>query len=91
MLQKETGTILVFCDRRGRVDKVCEFLKENDIKSLPFYDDKKRMTYQQRVTTLSLLKEGRLQVMVCTDFASWGFDTHNIDHVVQFDFAKTAG
>lgn len=32
---------LIFCDKRSRCDKVSEFLRQKDIKNLPFYDDKK--------------------------------------------------
>ncbi len=36
---------IIFCDRRSKVDKVCEFLKTKDIFNLPFYEDSK-MTAQ---------------------------------------------
>lgn len=44
---------LIFCEKRTRVDKVCEFLRSKEIKNLPFYDDQK-MNGQMRHATLSL-------------------------------------
>jgi superfamily II DNA/RNA helicase len=44
----------------------------------------------RRTTTLSLLHQGRLKVLVSTNLASHGLNTPNVGCVVQFDLAKTA-
>jgi superfamily II DNA/RNA helicase len=71
------------------VDRVCEFLRSKEIKNLPFYDDSK-MTAQMRHTTLNLFQTGKLPVMVCNNLAARGLDTNNVQHLVQFDYPKTA-
>ena len=44
ILMKETGSVVVFCQSKQRMDKVCEFLRDENIKSLPFTDDSKKMS-----------------------------------------------
>ena len=52
IIKKDEQT-LIFCERRSKVDRICEFLRSKEIKNLPFYDDSK-MTAQMRHTTLNL-------------------------------------
>jgi superfamily II DNA/RNA helicase len=39
--------------------------------------------------TLMLFQNGQLPVIVCNNLASRGLDTSNVQHVIQFEFAKT--
>lgn len=79
---------IIFCEKRSKVDRICEFLRHNEIKNLPFYDDAK-MTAQMRHTTLNLFQTKKLPILVCNNLASRGLDTMNAEHVIQLDYAKS--
>ena len=64
---------------------MCEVLQKAEVKNLPYYQD---TGMQGRQTTLQLFLNGELPVMVCTNMAARGLDTMNVDHVIQFEFAK---
>jgi superfamily II DNA/RNA helicase len=81
-----SSVMMVFCDKKSRVDKVCEALKAIGIASLPFEES---MSSQARNLSLSILRSGSLQVLVSDKAGSRGLDLPNVNHVVQFDFAKT--
>ena len=80
---------IVFCKSSARADKVIDFLLSKEIHCLPFYEDSKLNT-QLRNASLSLFLSGKLQVLVSTSFLARGIDLPNCEHVVQFDYAKTA-
>ncbi|CDW90034.1 atp-dependent rna helicase [Stylonychia lemnae] len=70
------------------IDKICEALKKAEIKNLPYYMD---IGLLGRQTTLQYFQNKKLPVLVCSNIASRGLDTMNVEHVIQFEFAKTAG
>lgn len=86
--KKEGGSsvMMVFCDKKSRVDKVCEALKNAGVVSLPYEES---LSSQARNLSLSILRAGSLQVLVSDKTGSRGLDLPNVNHVVQFDFAKT--
>ena len=80
------GAVLIFCRGKGKRDWICEELRNKDIINLPFYE---AMSSKARNLTLSLLSEGKLPVVVSDDLGARGLDTLNVNHVIQFDFART--
>ena len=40
IIKKDEQT-LIFCEKRTKVDRVCEFLRSKEIINLPFYEDEK--------------------------------------------------
>ena len=79
-------SMLIFCDKKSRVALVCEALKKAGFPGLP-YDES--MSSQARNLSLSLLRAGKLPIMVSDKAAQRGLDLVNVDHVVQFDFARS--
>ena len=79
-------SIMVFAETKKVVDKICDALRQAEIKSLPYYPD---IAVQGRAMTLMLFQNGQLPVIVCNNLASRGLDTSNVQHVIQFEFAKT--
>jgi superfamily II DNA/RNA helicase len=80
-------SIMIFAESKKSIDKICEVLYKADIKNLPYYQD---TGMQGRQTTLHLFLSGELPVMVCSNLAARGLDTMNVDHVIQYEFAKNA-
>eukprot|EP00347_Sterkiella_histriomuscorum_P023516 403334343 len=80
-------SIMIFAESKKTIDKVCEALRKAEIKNLPYYHD---IGVQGRQTTLHHFFNRELPVLVCSNMASRGLDTINVDHVIQFEFAKNA-
>ena len=72
-------SLIIFCESKKTVDKICEALQKAEIKNLPYYQD---AGMQGRQTTLQLFFSGELPVMVSTNMASRGLDTMHVDHVI---------
>ncbi|TNV86152.1 hypothetical protein FGO68_gene15481 [Halteria grandinella] len=79
------NSIMIFADSKKSIDKICDALLRADIKNLPYYQD---TGLQGRQTTLQLFFSGELPVMVCSNMAARGLDTMQVDHVIQYEFAK---
>jgi len=78
-------SLMIFAESKKQVDRICEVLQKAEIKNLPYYQD---TGMQGRQTTLQLFLSKELPVMVCTNIAARGLDTMDVDHVIQFEFAK---
>lgn len=78
-------SIMIFAESKKTIDRICEVLHKADLKNLPYYQD---TGMQGRQTTLQLFLSGELPIMVCSNMAARGLDTMQVDHVIQFEFAK---
>jgi superfamily II DNA/RNA helicase len=79
---------MIFCNSKAKIELVTEFLRTKDIVSLPYLENDK-ITAQMRHATLSLFKSGQLPVMVCSNLGARGLDTMNVNHLIQFEYAKS--
>jgi len=77
---------MVFAETKKSIDKICDALRQAEIKSLPYYTD---ITVQGRAMTLMLFQSQQLPVIVCNNLAARGLDTSNVSHIIQFELAKT--
>ena len=82
--------VMVFCENKAKLNKICEELQEASIINLPFHDNSKQISLKMRYKTLNLLQEGKVPVIVSDNLGSRGLDTMNVSHVIQFEYAKTA-
>jgi len=85
--ERKSKSILVFAESKKTIDKICEALRLAEIKSLPYYPD---IAVQGRAMTLMLFQSQQLPVMVCNNLAARGLDTLHVQHMIQFEFAKTS-
>jgi len=83
-------SVIVFCENKNKLNKICEELAEAKIINLPFKDNTKQISLKMRYRTLNMLSEGKVSVLVSDDLGSRGLDTMNVSHVVQFEYAKNA-
>ena len=70
---------MVFAETKKSIDRICDALRQAEIKSLPYYTD---ITVQGRAMTLMLFQSQQLPVIVCNNLASRGLDTSNVSHVI---------
>ena len=66
---------MVFAETKKTVDKICDALRQAEIKSLPYYPD---IAVQGRAMTLMLFQDEQLPVIVCNNLAARGLDTSNV-------------
>jgi len=83
-------SVIVFCENKTKMNKICEELSNANIINLPFNDNVKQISLKMRYRTLNLLQEGKVPVLVSDNLGSRGLDTMNVSHVIQFEYAKTA-
>jgi superfamily II DNA/RNA helicase len=78
---------IVFTATKRDADQLAEQLADNGFAAGALHGD---MSQGARNRTLSMLRGGKMQVLVATDVAARGLDVPEITHVVNFDLPKQA-
>lgn len=81
-LQKTAPPVIIFCERKGDVDEIHEYLLVKGIEAVSIHGGKDQ---EERNEAIRLYKEGRKDVLVATDIAAKGLDFPAIQHVINFD------
>ena len=83
--EKGSGKVLIFANKRLRVDKITELL------SLGYRVNKLHgeMTQDERNRVMSLYRSGGFDVLVATDLAARGLDVDEVNLVINFDMAHS--
>lgn len=76
---------LVFCRTKRTVDKIQKSLERDGIKAHAIHGD---MVQGKRNRVIQDLRDGELQVLVCSDLASRGLDVNGITHVINYDLPE---
>ncbi|PIK60978.1 putative ATP-dependent RNA helicase DDX28 [Apostichopus japonicus] len=84
LLGKDVRTktaVMVFCNETSTCNWLAYVLEENGIDCLRLNGDMK--TKDRRGV---MLQSGSCDILVSTDIASRGIDTHRVEHIINFDF-----
>lgn len=81
--QKKRVSTMVFCNTAATCNWLEHFLIENGINALRLHS---KMGGKSRGGQLKAFKLGEANVLVCSDIASRGVDTIQVQHVINFDF-----
>ena len=81
-LQKTAPPVIIFCERKGDVDDIHEYLLLKGVEAVSIHGGKEQ---DERNEAIELYKSGRKDVLVATDVAAKGLDFADIQHVVNFD------
>ncbi|KAJ0396788.1 hypothetical protein P43SY_007684 [Pythium insidiosum] len=81
-LQKTAPPVVIFCERKGDVDDIHEYLILKGVEAVAIHGGKDQ---QERNEAIDLFKSGRKDVLVATDVAAKGLDFPDIKHVINFD------
>jgi len=81
-LQKTAPPVIIFCERKGDVDDIHEYLLLKGVEAVSIHGDKDQV---ERNEAIQLYKEGKKDVLVATDVAAKGLDFSDIKHVINFD------
>ncbi|KAG8469378.1 hypothetical protein KFE25_005833 [Diacronema lutheri] len=78
---------LVFCNSKDSARFVDHYLTERRYATSNYHGG---ILPEARAANFKAFKEGRSEILVCSDLAARGLDGLDIAHVVQFDFARSA-
>lgn len=81
-LQKTAPPVIIFCERKGDVDDIHEYLLLKGVEAVSIHGGKDQ---EERNEAIRLYKEGQKDVLVATDVAAKGLDFADIQHVINFD------
>ena len=73
---------MIFCNRKKDVDILFKSLTKHGFSVVALHGD---MLQGIRTDTLNAFKEGKAQLMVCSDVAARGLDLPEVSHVFNFD------
>ncbi len=82
LVEKEEGTILVFCSTRQNTRLCAKMINNAGFKAGEIHSG---LDQRQRSRSLKQFKDGTIRILVATDVAARGIDVDNIGHVVNFD------
>lgn len=81
-LQKTSPPVVIFCERKGDVDDIHEYLLLKGVEAVSIHGGKDQ---EERNEAIALYKSGNKDVLVATDIAAKGLDFSDIQHVINFD------
>lgn len=81
-LQKTAPPVVIFCERKGDVDDIHEYLLLKGVDAVSIHGGKDQV---ERNEAIKMYKEGKKDVLVATDVAAKGLDFSDIQHVINFD------
>jgi len=80
-----SGRTVVFVERRGTCDGLCEYICDKGVNAVPLHGNREQ---ELREDAIRKFKTGEVRVLVATSVAARGLDIPGIDHVINFDMAK---
>ncbi len=75
-------SVIVFVKTRNQTTELAERLKERGFDALALNGD---IAQKQREQTISLIKRGKVRILVATDVAARGLDIDCINYVINYD------
>ncbi|KAG7363759.1 DEAD/DEAH box helicase domain protein [Nitzschia inconspicua] len=82
-LQKTAPPVIIFCERKGDVDDIHEYLLLKGVEAASIHGGKEQ---EERNEAIQSFKRGDEDVLVATDVAAKGLDfPQSIQHVINFD------
>jgi ATP-dependent RNA helicase DDX41 len=81
-LQKTAPPVIIFCERKGDVDDIHEYLLLKGVEAVSIHGGKDQ---EERNEAIEMYKQGKKDVLVATDIAAKGLDFSDIQHVINFD------
>jgi ATP-dependent RNA helicase DeaD len=84
---EQPGAAIVFCNTRDETARVAEYLRS---KGLPAEGISSDLSQSERERVLSLVRSGKLRLLVATDVAARGIDIADLTHVINYTFPDSA-
>jgi ATP-dependent RNA helicase RhlE len=87
LLKKEDGRVLVFLRTKRGVDKLARRLLGRVHSVTRLHGDREQ---SQRDEAMAGFRSGKYKVLLATDIAARGLDVADIEHVINYDFPRSA-
>ena len=84
-LQKTAPPCVIFCERKGDVDDIHEYLLLKGVEAVSIHGSKEQ---EERNAAIDAFKEQTKDVLVATDVAAKGLDFPDVQHVINFDMPE---
>lgn len=81
--KKKNSTCIIFCNKQDACLFVSKSLEEMGLSNVCVTGF---LMEEERHKQFRSFLDGETKILVCTDLASRGIDTHMVDHVINFDF-----
>jgi len=81
-LQKTAPPTIIFCERKGDVDDIHEYLLLKGVEAVSIHGGKDQ---EERNEAIKMFKDGKKDVLIATDIAAKGLDFAEIQHVINYD------
>ena len=78
---------VIFCNRKLEINKVSQFLKNNNFKTVSLHGD---MNQSSRILSLEEFKSGAAKILIASDVAARGLDVAGLSHVFNYDVPTNA-
>ncbi len=78
---------VIFCNRKIDINKVSEFLKKNNFKTVSLHGD---MNQSSRINSLQEFKDEKAKILIASDVAARGLDVAGLSHVFNYDVPNNA-
>ncbi len=82
MRREDLKSALVFCNRKRDVGVLNRSFQRHGFSAAELHGD---MAQSSRMATLQQFKDGKIQILVCSDVAARGLDLPAVSHVINFD------
>ena len=82
LLDKFKPPIMIFLNHKKSVDNLCKFLERIDVRAATLHGGKNQ---ESRERALNGFKEGKYDVLVCTNLAARGIDVYGVTLVINYD------
>lgn len=79
---EDVKNAMIFCNRKKDVDILFKSLTKHGFSVVALHGD---MPQGMRTDTLNAFRDGKAQLMVCSDVAARGLDLPDVSHVFNFD------
>lgn len=79
---EEVRNAMIFCNRKKDVDILFKSFTKHKFSVAALHGD---MAQGQRTETLNAFRDGKVQLLVCSDVAARGLDLPDVSHVFNFD------
>ena len=87
LLRKETGRVLIFVRTKRGVDRLAPRLGRSGGPIARLHGDREQL---DRDEAMAGFREGRYRILIATDIAARGLDVADIEHVINYDFPRSA-
>jgi len=87
LLGRSTGRVLVFARTKSKVDRLARSVAARLPRVARLHGDREQ---GQRDAAMTGFRDGKYRILIATDIAARGIDVADIEHVINYDFPRSA-